>query len=185
VSPRTTRLIPLGALLLLAACGEPPQPLPKSPPYVSASAAPLSLPPTLPGLLPTTTPTYQALPTYPTYTVRPTTTPPNTVSPTPTPTHAARCSGSPTGTQILTLIKNQAGIPNKTLKVNNGPYCSGTWSFTTVEVTGESEDELEPLMVVATGKDATLALVAAGSDVCTDRVQADAPSGIRVLACGF
>ena len=40
-------------------------------------------------------------------------------------------------------------------------------------------------MVVATGKDATLTLVAAGSDVCSDQVQTAAPPGIRVLACGF
>ncbi|MFD0519292.1 hypothetical protein [Paractinoplanes durhamensis] len=69
--------------------------------------------------------------------------------------------------------------------MNDGPYCSGIWSFSTVEVSGESADQLEPLMVVTTGKDTTLALVAAGSDVCIDRVQTEAPPGIRVLACGF
>ena len=191
MSPRPTRLIPLGALLVLAACGEPPHPLPTSPPYVSPSAAPISLPPSVPGLatvqpLPTVTvPVATPPPAYPTYTVPTTTAAPDTVSPTPTPSHAARCTSSPTKAQILTLIKGQPGIPNKTLKVNDGPYCSGTWSFSTVEVSGESEDQLEPLMVVATGKGATLALVAAGSDVCVDRVQTDAPAGIRVLACGF
>jgi hypothetical protein len=39
--------------------------------------------------------------------------------------------------------------------------------------------------VVATGAGTTLALVAAGSDVCIERVQTTAPPGIRVLACGF
>lgn len=198
VSPRT-RLIPLGAvsigvLALASACGEPPQPLPTSPPYVSPSAAPLSLSPSQLGM-PTTPPTLAVTPTfgggvaYPTYPTYPaptaTTTHATTVSPTPTPSHAARCTGEPTGPQILALIKGKPGIPNTTLKVDSGPYCSGDWSFTTVEKSGSNEDQLEPLMVVATGKGTTLALVAAGSEVCINTVQTKAPPGIRVLACGF
>jgi hypothetical protein len=38
---------------------------------------------------------------------------------------------------------------------------------------------------VSTGRGSTLALVAAGSDVCVNRVETEAPPGIRVLACGF
>ncbi|MFI5893186.1 hypothetical protein ACIA5D_24065 [Actinoplanes sp. NPDC051513] len=196
---RRTRLIPLGVLLLgaltlLSACGTPPQPPLKSPPLASPSAAPLSLPPSaLPGLPATTTaptatataPTLGAYPTYPTYTYPTYTTPATTVSPTPTPSHAALCAGSPTGPQILALIKGRKGIPKVTLQVDSGPYCSGNWSFTTVEVTGSNEDQLEPLMVVATGKDTTLAFVTAGSDVCINQVQTKAPPGIRVLACGY
>ncbi|WP_203733072.1 hypothetical protein [Paractinoplanes durhamensis] len=197
MSPRT-RLIPLGAVLLgallpLGACGTPPKPPSTSPPrYVSPSAAPITLSPSLfPGQpqqpLPTLpgNATTQAYPTYAYPTTRATTLAPNTVSPTPTPSHAARCTGSPTNAQLLALIRGKPGIPNKTLLVNDGPYCSGIWSFSTVEVSGESADQLEPLMVVTTGKDTTLALVAAGSDVCIDRVQTEAPPGIRVLACGF
>jgi len=187
----STRLIPLAALggaLVLGACGEPPQPLPKSPPYVTPSADPISLSPSLPLVtqpqpLPTLT-NYPTQGTYPTYTLNPTTLGPETISPTPTPSHAARCSGPPTRTQILTLIKGKAGVPNKKLQVVDGPFCSGDWSFTMVEVSGESADQLDPLMVVATGKNSTLDLVAAGSEVCIDRVVHDAPAGIRVLACG-
>ena len=186
-----TRLIPFGLLALLAACGEPPRPLPTSPPYVTPSGAPISLSPSLPLVtqpVPTLTgyPPGQAAPTYtfPTGTVT-TTTPADTVSPTPTPSHAARCSGAPTRSQIITLIKGKPGIPSDPLEVTDGPYCSGEWSFATVELTGETDDQVEPLMVVATRKDSTLALVAAGSEVCIDRVQDDAPPGIRVLACGF
>ena len=201
VSPRT-RLIPLGALSLgalaiVGACGEPPQPRPTSPPYAIASDPPISLDPSQLAGLPagTTPPTLAATPTigggypittYPTRTApAATTTPPTTVSPTPTPSHAARCTGAPTGAQILTLIKGKPGIPNAALKVDSGPFCSGDWSFTTVEKAGSGEDQLEPLMVVATGKGTTLALVAAGSEVCIDQVQTTAPPGIRVLACGF
>lgn len=195
VSPRT-RLVPLGVLpgallVLLSACGTPPTPPRDSPPLAGPSAAPLSLDPSAPGLQPTppTAPTFGTYPTYPTYAAPTytTTEPATTVSPTPTPSHASRCTGSPTGAQILAVVKTEGkeGIPKKTLKVDDGPFCSGTWSFTTVEVAGESTDEVEPLMVVATGKDATLHLVGAGSDVCTDQVQTDAPPGIRVLACGF
>ena len=208
VSPRTRRLplgalslgaLALGVLALAGACGEPPQPLPTSPPYVNASDPPISLGPSQLGPLPgaTTPPTLVATPTigggalptyptYPAYTPRTaTTTPATTVSPTPTPSHAPRCTGAPTGPQILALIKGKPGIPNTTLKVDSGPYCSGDWSFTTVEKSGADEDQLEPLMVVATGKDATLTLVAAGSEVCVSQVQTTAPPGIRVLACGF
>ena len=46
-------------------------------------------------------------------------------------------------------------------------------------------DQVEPLMVVTTGTGAKLALVAAGTHVCNAKVQAEAPAGIRVLACGF
>jgi hypothetical protein len=203
VSPRT-RLTPLGALslgvlALAGACGEPPQPLPTSPPYVNASDPPISLGPSQIAGLPvgTTPPTLAATPTiggggYPTYPTYPaytaptaTTTPATTVSPTPTPSHAPRCTGAPTGAQILTLIKGKPGIPNTTLQVDSGPYCSGDWSFTTVEKSGADADQLEPLMVVATGKDTTLKLIAAGSEVCVDQVQTTAPPGIRVLACGF
>lgn len=195
---RRTRFIPVAslaasALIVVAACGEPPQPLPTSPPYspMASAAGSAGVPqgqPTLaatpPLLLPTTALATGVVPTYPTYPVQ-TTTAPTTKSPTPTPSHAAKCSGEPTGAQILTLIKGKSGIPTATLKVNQGPYCSGDWSFTTVGISGQNADQLDPLMVVATGKGSTLGLVAAGSDVCNNQVQTYAPSGIRVLACGF
>lgn len=202
-SSRSRLLCLAGALALLSgACGEPPQPLPTSPPrsLPSPSVVAPSLPlgqqplPTLTGY-----PTYPTnpglpnpglpnpgLPTLPTRTFttapRPT---PTTKSPSPTPSHAGRCTGEPTGGQILTLIKGKPGVPNASLRTFEGPFCSGTWSFTTVEVVGRTQDEVEPLMVVATGKGSTLALVAAGSDVCVARVEAEAPPAVRVLACGF
>lgn len=186
------RLIPLvGALAVLSACGAPPEPPPKSPPYAAASAAPSSVQPSLPLGMPLPTPTgYPTTPAYPTYpvaTVRPTataTTPPTTKAPSPTPSHAGRCTGEPTASQILTLIKGEDGVPDAALKVFEGPFCAGTWSFATVEVDGRTTNEVEPLMVVTTGKGSTLALVAAGSDVCVNQVQTGAPPGIRVLACG-
>jgi hypothetical protein len=218
VSP-STRLIPLlaGAVALLSGCGEPPQPLPTSPPYVasqasSAPSGPLPAGPTAPGQIPPgqippgqippgqippgqippgQVPT-AALPTglppaYPGYPA-PTTTATNaplTKSPTPTPSHAAKCRTAPTGPQVLALIKGKPGIPNDPLRIDEGPFCAGDWSFTTVEITGKNADDVEPLLVVATGKGTTLTLVAAGSDVCTGPVQTGAPAGIRVLACGF
>jgi hypothetical protein len=170
--------------------------MPTAPPYVPASAAsvspalptvPVTPPPTTVATLPplpTAALPPPAYPTYPTYPTATTTTAPTTDSPTPTPAHAPACVGEPTGAQILALIKGKNGVPAKPLKVDQGPFCSGDWSFTTVELDGKSEDEVEPLMVLTTGKDATLTFIA-GSDVCSTRVQTQAPPGIRVLACGF
>lgn len=186
----------VGALLLTAACGAPPEPLPTSPPLSPVSAPPSGSlpPPALAPLTPTYAPTYAPTPvSTPTYTYPPTPTATTTVtatpgltnSPTPTPSHAPKCSGRPTKAEILALIKGKPGIPKAKLTVQDGPFCAGTWSFTTVEIAGQGADELEPLMVVATGKGSTLALVAAGTDVCNAQVQAGAPAGIRVLVCGF
>jgi hypothetical protein len=149
--------------------------LPTTPVTTVATLPPIPAP-TLP---PPAYPTYRTYPTVPTTTIAPT-----TKSPTSTPAHAPPCLGEPTGTQILALIKGEDGVPDKPLRVVKGPFCSGDWSFTTVELDGKSEDELEPLMVLTTGKGAALTLIA-GSDVCSNRVQTDAPPGIRVLACGF
>ncbi|WP_250000456.1 hypothetical protein [Actinoplanes sp. M2I2] len=204
MSPRTRVSLAFAAVALVGACGGPPQPLPTSPTYGSPSAAPISLGPSIGLPLPTTTTqplptgptsttTYPTLPAYPTggptATRRPTptttTTAPETVPATPTPSHAPRCASRPAQADILALIKDRPGVPDKPLRVYQGPFCSGAWSFATVEVTGSGADDLEPLMVVATGPGDALALVAAGTDVCIDRVQTSAPPGIRVLACGF
>jgi hypothetical protein len=222
VSPRT-RFVPLlsaallagGVPLLLAACGEPPQPLPTSPPYSappsgqpsgalppgglpSAGLPPAGLPtaglPTGAGApLPTGAapgpgyPGYNGYGGYPTPPTTTTTHAPTTVSPTPTPSHAPRCTGAtqPTGAQILALVKGKKGIPKETLKVFSGPDCAGDWSFAAVGVASKAQNKQDPLFVVAVGAGTSLALVTAGSDVCSDPVQKDAPAGIRVLACGF
>ncbi|AEV89179.1 putative global transcription activator SNF2L2 [Actinoplanes sp. SE50] len=210
MSPHT-RFVPLvvGAALLTAACGSPAGSEPAGTPSYTIGPQPSGAGP-LPGAsvpVPGYTmpnpgytmpnPGYtMPNPGYPNpgynpgyhpgYTL-PTTTPaegPLTKSPTPTPAHAAKCGGQPSPADILALIKGKPGIPSKTLQVQDGPFCSGTWSFTTVKLAGSGTDQMEPLMVVATGKAATLALVAAGSDVCNAQVQA-APAGIRVMACGF
>jgi hypothetical protein len=184
----------VGALLLTAACGSPAKPQPTSAPLPSGGAPPSGFvqpsvalpppsypPPTLGGLPTTVPPTFA----YPTTTTPTPTGAPLTKSPTPTPAHAAKCAGQPTGAQILALVKGKPGIPNKPLQVQNGPYCSGTWAFTTVKLAGTSTDQQEPLNVVTTGKGSTLTLITAGSDVCNAQIQASAPAGIRVLACGF
>jgi hypothetical protein len=192
-----------GITLLIAACGAPPQPLPTSPPYSAlpsdppSGAAPTAVLPTVTGApLPTglvPTPAYPGLGGYPGaggYPPPVTTTstkPATTNSPTPTPSHAPKCSGGtqPTAPQLLALIKGKKGIPKETLKVFDGPYCAEDWSFALIGVAGKAQNQQDPLFVVAVGPGSSLQLVTAGSDVCNDPVQKDAPAGIRVLACGF
>ncbi|MEV8506664.1 hypothetical protein AB0368_17885 [Actinoplanes sp. NPDC051475] len=82
-------------------------------------------------------------------------------------------------------MEGTAGIPDRELKVIDGPFCSGKWQFATIEIVAKaSEEKFEPLSVVTTGAPATLQLVEAGTDVCSARVRAEAPAGIRVRACG-
>lgn len=181
-----------GALLVLASCGEPPQPQPTAPPdkfgepSSGASSAPsFSLPPTLPaGAVPGgAVPGYPAYPTYavPHYTLPavPATTPaaPATTKPKPAPA----CTSGPTAAQVITLARTAPGIPaGLPMTVAAGPYCQSSWQYTRINTrTGE-----DPLLVVSTGAPAALKLVEAGQDVCSDKVVASAPAGIRVLACG-
>jgi hypothetical protein len=186
---RLTRLLAvLGCATLLAGCGAPPRPQPTAPPRTSASgsAAPSGLPSYLPGGLPPTLPP-TGLPTYPTptYPTLPTTAPttaPTTTRPTPSP--AARCTGGPTKQQVLDLVQGKPGIPDEDLTVTEGPYCAASWQFAILGIAGRDTDDVEPLLVVSTGRPSALRLLEAGTDVCTDRVERDAPAGIRVRACG-
>ncbi|WP_430784871.1 hypothetical protein [Actinoplanes sp. G11-F43] len=188
MSPRARLLPPLvGVLLLSAACGSPPEALPSGPTLPQASAGlppsgmagppPVWSPPVVPTgpLYPTVAPTT----TYVVPTRTTTTTPPAT-SPTPTPSHAPPCTGEPTGEQIVTLIREHPAVPDGTLAVSAGPLCSGDWSFTTVGKAGA-----EPLSVVTSGTGTELTVVTLGTDVCNPQVKAQAPVGIRVLACGY
>ncbi|WP_412743930.1 hypothetical protein [Krasilnikovia sp. MM14-A1004] len=188
------RLVVGGTLAALAGCaGAPPQPLPTAPPGApsgvpSAPAYPslgvsgfppsalpsAGLPGVPPGGLPTGVPPTFATP--PTITAPPTTTPP--------PSPAGPCTKGPTGQQVLALINGKPGIPDSPLKVDGGPFCEQSWQFTTVRLASEDAKQDEPLFVVSRGKPNTLRLVEAGADVCSDQVQADAPPGIRVRACG-
>ncbi|MEU4557383.1 hypothetical protein AB0F72_03275 [Actinoplanes sp. NPDC023936] len=197
MSPRA-RLLPATGLLLLAGCVAQPQ---AAPVVTGVPAPPVSVPavaPSLPGitfvpLSPTAT-TGAAVPTFTTYppvaptlaptstTTAPTTSPTTSPTPSPSPSQARKCTGEPTGRQILTLLKDNPAVPDAELDVADGPFCGGTWSYTTVQLKGGGA---EPLSVVTTGKGTTLALVTAGTDVCNPRVKAEAPVGIRVLACGY
>jgi hypothetical protein len=187
------RLLPVvGCAVLLAGCGSPPRPLPTAPPRTSGSVGPSgvsSAAPTVPSyppagepgtLPPGGLPTYP-MPTLPTRTTVPTTSP-TTTRPTPSP--APRCTGGPTKQQVLDLVKGRPGIPERELTVTEGPFCSGSWQFAIVGIAGQSDDDVEPLLVLSTGRPSELRLIEAGADVCTDRVERDAPPGIRVRACG-
>lgn len=180
-------LLPIiGGLALLAGCGSPPQPLPTAPPGPVRSGPLPSASAGLPsgiGDYPTGQPTIPYVPPGPTFTTIPPTLPPTTRI-TPPPSPARRCTSGPTPAQVLAVIKGRAGIPDDDLDVTEGPYCSGSWQFTIVGIAGSGDDLVEPLLVVTTGRPSSLRVVEAGTDVCTDRVEDDAPPGIRVRACG-
>jgi hypothetical protein len=204
----TVCVLTAAALVVTAGCGgRPPEPLPTAPPQPTGSLpsgyasgapigpAPSGNVPTLPGLpsnaLPNNPlpgyplPTYP-LPTYPlpTYPQPTRTTPPTTRPTTRPPSPAPRCGSGPTAAQVLAVVTGRPGVPSgKELQVTKGPFCAGTWQFSTVVL--KAEPDSEPLQVVTTGRPASLTLVEAGADVCSDRVQTGAPRGIRVLACGF
>jgi hypothetical protein len=180
VTAVVTRL--LAVAVLLAACGAPPEPLPTAPPEAAGSAAaPSTYPPAV------TTPAYPmpsttlAIPTYPTARL-----PTVTIAPTsPRPSPAPRCAHGPTAAQVIAVVRTQPGIPTgPTLDVKQGPFCAGKWQFTVVGEAGKTLDQVDPLLVVTTGRPSALTVVETGADVCSSHVEDAAPAGIRVLACG-
>jgi hypothetical protein len=186
----------IAVAVLVSACGTPPEALPTAPPTVGGgvSAAPstsgLPVPSfASPSLPPVGQPTYPGVqPTYPTYPGTRPTYPPapriTTPRPSPTPTPAARCRSGPSEKQVLDVLKTQPGMPTAPgteFAVSEGPYCSGSWQISTIVIKGANQD---PLLLVTTGRPGALKVVAAGGDVCTGKVEDDAPTGIRVRACG-
>nr|BFE67034.1 hypothetical protein GCM10020092_003350 [Actinoplanes digitatis] len=199
-SPGAVRVVPLlsaagvlASVLLLAACGMPPEPPLSAPPEApgngSADASSFPSPGVVPGLptaLPTAgVPTYPTagVPTYPTATTTPATvtTTPTTVRPSPAP----KCVNGPSGQQVLTAVKGRPGVPATELKVIDGPFCAKSWQFTIVQIAeADSDTPAEPLLVVTKGSPATIKVIEAGTDVCSIKVRTEAPTGIRVWACG-
>jgi hypothetical protein len=196
---------PLAGVLLvavLAGCGAPPEPPPTAPPAprestsLGPSGVPLppgGLPPGglpsggLPsgypaGALPPGGVPTVAAPTYPTPAATRPIPSPSPIRSTPPP--APVCRNGPSKQQVLGVIKGKPGIPTRPLEVRFGPYCAGSWQLSIIGIVGETADEEEQLLVVTSGRPAALTLVEAGTDVCTDRVEDDAPAGIRVRACG-
>ncbi|WP_203837357.1 hypothetical protein [Winogradskya humida] len=144
---------------------------------------------TYPGVVPTNPVITPPLYTPPLYTP-PVVVPTTTTTPTPTPTTqgpspAPKCTGGPSAQQLIAVVEGTPGIPDEPLKVTTGPFCSGNWQFSVMEIVADdAEDEYEPLAVVTTGLPAALKLIEAGADVCSNEVQTQAPIGIRVRACG-
>jgi hypothetical protein len=121
------------------------------------------------------------LPIQPTAALPTVTTTPTTPRPSPAP----RCAHGPTAAQVIAVVRAEPGIPTGlTLDIKQGPYCAGTWQFTVLGEAGKTLDEVDPLLVVTTGRPSALTVVEAGADVCSNHVEQAAPAGIRVLACG-
>lgn len=169
-APRTCRHVARGialvasALLLtspLASCGVPPgleDPLASHTPAPPSSTAPV--------------------PTTPVVTQPPIAMPPP-MSPAFSEHTAVACQGQPDGNAVISVLRRAEVLPGwATATVQTGPLCAGDWQYTELRI-----PEREPLLVVTQGPPAALTLIAAGTNVCTARVRAVAPTGIRSLAC--
>lgn len=142
---------------VLAGCGPPPQPELPEPPAVPGATGP-------------------ALPSPPVWSPPPPLTPlPPGVFPE---DRAVDCDGNPDAETMVALLRAQnvlaAGV---TADVSRGPLCAGSWQYAVVTV-----PDLDPLQVVTEGPPDQLALVTAGTDVCTVEVRVHAPPGIRAAA---
>jgi hypothetical protein len=94
---------------------------------------------------------------------------------------AITCAGQPGADRIVALLRTKQIIDaSATVTARLGPLCAGTWQYTVLAVAGR-----EPLQVVTEGPATALALVTAGTDICTTGVRAQAPPGITAAAhCG-
>jgi hypothetical protein len=157
VSPparRTGAALMLSALLL-AGCGPPPQvePTPEGP---------------LPG------------PGTPRAPTTPASGGPGPVPPAPTPgqDEAVDCDGSPGEDEVLAVLR-EADLLDADVEASllQGPLCAGEWQYAVVSV-----PDRDPLQVITSGPPDELALVTAGTEVCTVEVRVHAPRGIRAAA---
>ncbi|MEV0004429.1 hypothetical protein AB0H28_19400 [Micromonospora sp. NPDC050980] len=168
-TPARRRPLPatLLALLVLGACGQPPElrepPAGTTGPRPSASATPSNATPTA------SAPADASAPAVP----------PAPIVPAPAPA-ATPCRGAPSGGRIVALLRGSAGVLPRNVRatVREGPLCAEGWHYTVLAVVGHEE-----LQVVTRGRSDTPVLVTAGTDVCGVEVRATAPPGIRTLAC--
>jgi hypothetical protein len=93
---------------------------------------------------------------------------------------AVPCAGRPGADQVLGALRQHPEfVPaGSNPTVYKGPLCAGTWQYSVITQQGR-----EPLQVVTrSGPGGTLALVTAGTDVCTVEVRTGAPQGILAAA---
>lgn len=157
--PPLRLLVPvaLGAVLLAAGCGKPPDLLPPPGVPIPSSSA-------------------QPTPTAPAFTL-----PTPTGSPAPSPSavfsevYSVPCLGTPSGEQVIAAVRKKTKLLPKTgtIGVPTGPLCSGTWQYTILQAPAK-----DPLLVVTKGAPTALTIVTAGSDVCTITVRTQAPAGL-------
>ncbi len=151
----------LTAGAVLAGCGVPPElrPDPGSSvprPPTSFSARPAYEVPTIPPLFPDETSDPSALPSFPEE-------------------DAIPCGGHPTADQVIAMVRRIGGLlpATGTVTVLKGPLCAGSWQYTIFSV-----PQREPLQVVSRGKPSDLAMVTAGTDICSIEVRTSGPPGI-------
>lgn len=162
-----TALAGCAALAMCAAlvsCGTPPELRPKPGSSLPRPSVPSSAPatdlPSIAVLPPGETATASPLPSF-------------------AEEFAVPCAGYPSAGQVLALVRRIGGLVPRTgtVPVAEGPLCAGDWQYTVFAVPGK-----EQLQVVSRGTPGHLTLVTAGTDVCTARVRAGAPAGIRNAA---
>jgi hypothetical protein len=91
---------------------------------------------------------------------------------------AIDCGGQPDQAELLDLLRTEGMLSGDAeAEVVTGPLCAGGWQYSVVRV-----PDLDPLQVVTRGEPGDLALVTAGTDVCTVEVRIQAPPGIRDAA---
>jgi hypothetical protein len=155
----------LATCAALAACGTPPElrPKPGSPvprPSVIPSASAVTDLPSGVVLMPGETAPASPLPSF-------------------DEAYAIPCAGYPSAEQVVALVRRKGGLLPRTgaVPVAKGPLCAGTWQYTVFAVPGQ-----EQLQVVSSGTPRDLTMVTAGTDICSARVRAGAPVGIRNAA---
>jgi hypothetical protein len=92
---------------------------------------------------------------------------------------AVSCAGSPSVSQVIAALRRDRDIlpAGVTPKATTGPLCATTWQYTVLSL-----PDREPLQVVTRGSGGSLAVVTAGTYVCSSAVTDAAPPGILTAA---